>query len=134
MSGHNPPPLAETLTVTLPALLAGLERRVQGNERRMATLKKSGLIYAAEHFRKNTHGEPSFLYLIYPTQAGEKRRRDYVGSDPDKIAKARAGIERANEYDRIEQGTRQIIQQLQKINIMVDEALALARRTAEAQE
>ena len=85
----------------LPAKIAELEASIQAVDKRMAELKAAGLIYATEHWRKDAAGEPKFLYLLYPSRAGEKLRRDYVGSDPAKVAEARAGIARAQEYDQL---------------------------------
>lgn len=67
----------------------------------MDTLKKAGLIYANEHWRKDSEGQPKYFYLLYPQKQGEQRRRDYIGCDQERIESARRGIERAAEYDQL---------------------------------
>lgn len=62
----------------------------------MADLKAAGLIYAGEHYR-----EGKYYYLIYPSQAGERRRREYIGLDPVRIEEAKAGIGRAKSYEAL---------------------------------
>ena len=42
-----------------------------------------------------------YIYLLYPQKNGEPRRRDYVGCDSERIEEARAGIVRAEQYDRL---------------------------------
>lgn len=86
----------------LPALIAALEADIAAATARMGELEKAGLVYATEHWRKGSDGEPKYFYLLYPQKAGEPRRREYVGCDPDKIAEARAGIARAKEYDELQ--------------------------------
>jgi len=86
----------------LPALIEALEAEITEVAERMATLKKAGLVYATEHWRKDANDEPKYFYLLYPQKPGEPRRRDYVGCDPEKIEEARAGIERGKEYDALE--------------------------------
>lgn len=85
----------------LPALIEGLEADIAAVSARMAELKKAGLVYASEHWRKDANDEPKYFYLLYPQQHGEPRRRDYIGCDTAKIAEARAGIARAKEYDEL---------------------------------
>ncbi|EFR2202963.1 hypothetical protein UNR30_004664 [Salmonella enterica] len=85
----------------LPALIEGLEADIAAVSARMAELKKAGLVYASEHWRKDANDEPKYFYLLYPQKHGEPRRRDYIGCDAAKIAEARAGIARAKEYDEL---------------------------------
>ena len=85
----------------LPALIEGLEADIAAVSARMAELKKAGLVYASEHWRKDANDEPKYFYLLYPQKNGEPRRRDYIGCDTAKIAEARAGIARAKEYDEL---------------------------------
>jgi len=123
--------ISETLTVTLPGLLAALDERVKDNKANMSALTRAGLIRATEYYRPDSQGNPRFLYLLYPVQKGEKRRRDYVGKDPENIAKARAGIERAHEYDRIERETACLLQRLREIAGIVQDARKLTEQTAQ---
>lgn len=84
----------------LPALIAAAGSKIEAISERMAQLKKAGLIYATEHWRKDRKtGEPTYLYLLYPSHVGEKREREYVGCDPGKIQAARDGIQRGKEFD-----------------------------------
>jgi len=85
----------------LPGKLRRLEELMQPIAARIEELAEAGLIYATEYWRPNAAGEPRFMYLLYPIVPGEPRRRDYVGANPDRIAAARAAIERANEYDQL---------------------------------
>lgn len=92
--------LAE-LAADMPQLIHALGCEIVDVAARMATLEKAGLIYATEHWRKDAKGEPKYLYLLFPQKAGEDRRRDYVGCDPEGVGIARAGIERARQYDAL---------------------------------
>lgn len=107
----------------LPAKIVALEKTIQAVDTRMAELKGVGLTYATEHWRKDAGGEPKFLYLLYPTRAGEKRRRDYVGSDPAKVAEARAGIARAREYDQLAEQQRTLTGRIYRVGDDLDRAL-----------
>ncbi|MDQ1817803.1 hypothetical protein RBA41_31330 [Massilia sp. CCM 9210] len=60
----------------------------------MAALEKEGLIYASSTLR-----DGKYFYLVYPSKKMEKRKREYVGTDPEKIANALAGIARARQYE-----------------------------------
>jgi hypothetical protein len=61
----------------------------------MTALENQGLIYASTYYRNE-----KYLYLIYPMVDG-KRKREYVGCDPQKIEDAKVGIARGHEYDRL---------------------------------
>ena len=89
------------LAADVPSLIDALEGQIAEVVERMAALKKAGLIYATEHWRKDGDGQPKYFYLLYPQKNGEPRRRDYVGCDAERIEEARAGIVRANEYDKL---------------------------------
>lgn len=67
----------------------------------MDELVRAGLIYATEYWRKGSDGNPKYFYLLYPQQPGEPRRREYVGCDTTRVEEARAGIQRAKEYDEL---------------------------------
>lgn len=88
------------LAADVPSLIDGLEGEIAQVVADMAALKKAGLIYATEYWRK-ADGEPKYFYLLYPKKNGEPRRRDYVGCDAERIEEARAGIVRAEQYDKL---------------------------------
>lgn len=95
----NPNPKLQTLAksaAALPDLLGSIEARRQAINRAMEKLKRAGLTYATEHWR-----DGQYLYLLHPSKAGEKRRREYVGADPLRIGAARAAIRRAQEFDAL---------------------------------
>ena len=87
------------LATDMPGLIDALENQIDQVAKSMVALKKAGLIYATEHWRKDAKGRPKYFYLLFPQKNGEARRRDYVGCDSESIEKARAGLTRANEYD-----------------------------------
>lgn len=89
------------LAGALPELIRALDAEIEKISGRMAELDSAGLIYATEHWRKGNDGNPKYFYLLYPQQPGEPRRREYVGCDTAKIEDARAGIQRAKEYDEL---------------------------------
>lgn len=93
----------ETLAGELPALITAQKAALQVNEQRMTALKIEGLIYANEHWRAG-----KYLYLIYPTEADGKRKREYIGCDPERIQAARDGMQRAKDYDQLSANTRRI--------------------------
>lgn len=86
----------EELSSKLPSLIAQHSMRVDDISAQMDELKKAGLIYASTHWR-----EGKYFYLVYPVKAGDKRRRDYIGTDKGKIDTAQAAIERAKAYDAL---------------------------------
>ncbi len=79
----------------LPTLIDKLDATIAATAASMARLQRAGLIYAKPHWR-----EGKYLYLIYPSQDGQRERR-YIGTHPGKIEEAQAGIRRAAEYDRL---------------------------------
>lgn len=102
------------LSADLLPLIEALEVEIETVSERMAELKKAGIIYASEYWRKSAppkkkgdtdapqeKGEPKYFYLLYPQQPGEPRKREYIGCDPERIAEARQGIARAKEYDEL---------------------------------
>jgi hypothetical protein len=93
------------LASDIPTSIEALEAEITQVAASMDVLKRAGLIYATEHWRKGAKGadkgKEKYFYLLYPHKNGEPRRRDYVGCDAVKIEEARAGIERASQYDRL---------------------------------
>lgn len=94
---------AQQIVHGLPSMLDQLADELAEVISRMEKLKNAGLIYAVEHWRKDAHGRPTYFYLNYPSHAGEKRRREYIGRDPARIEAAQAGIARASQYDQLAQ-------------------------------
>lgn len=82
-----------TLAAALPGVITKLDAELATAQKRMAQLKRAGLIYATEHWR-----EGRYLYLVHPQHDGE-RKREYVGTDPKKIKAAQDAIARARDYD-----------------------------------
>ncbi|HEP9230343.1 TPA: hypothetical protein VDV27_005218 [Pseudomonas aeruginosa] len=82
-----------TLAAALPGVIAKLDAELATAQKRMAQLKRAGLVYATEHWR-----EGRYLYLVHPQHDGE-RKREYVGTDPKKIKAAQDAIARARDYD-----------------------------------
>ncbi len=80
-------------------LIESLDLEMTVIAERMAKLKKMGLIYASEYWWKDGDGQPKYFYLLYPHKQGERRRRDYIGCDLERIEAARQGLARAKEYD-----------------------------------
>jgi len=90
------------LANSVPRLIDKIDVELQDVSRRMKALERAGLIYASEHWR-----EEKYLYLIYPMREGD-RRRVYIGADAERVAAARAGIERGREFDQLAKKRREI--------------------------
>lgn len=86
----------DELSGKLPSLIAAHAVRVADLAAQMAKLKAAGLIYASFHWR-----EGKYFYLVYPVKAGDKRKRDYIGTDKEKIKAAQAAMARAKAYDAL---------------------------------
>lgn len=111
----------EGLADQLPALIEGRRTTLAAKKAQMTELEKAGLTYASEHWR-----EGKYMYLIYPTHDGQRPRK-YVGTDPQKVAAARAGIARAQEFDRLADETRKIEAGLQQGLFRLREAVAFLK-------
>lgn len=85
----------------LAAILNHMETINHNTRQEMQALQKAGLKYATPHYRAER-----YLYLIHPQHDG-KRIREYVGADPAKIAAALDAINRAHQFDRLEEGLKQ---------------------------
>ncbi|MDP4573457.1 hypothetical protein Q8O96_30775 [Pseudomonas sp. LPH60] len=112
------------LSAELPPLIRALEVEIRQVSECMERLKKDGLIYASEHWRKDSNDDPKYLYLLYSQQQGERRKREYIGCDMSRIEEARAGIGRAKEYDEL----RAKLTALQSRAYHVQQAMSDARR------
>jgi len=97
--------LAE-LAAKLPTLIDKLAAAEKSIIDQMGGLKKQGLIFANPHWR-----DKKYLYLLYPSQSGQQRRREYVGTDPAKIEEAEESMRRAKDYATLERE----LQALQKV-------------------
>ena len=84
------------MSTQLPELIATLDAASTDLAQRMAELRAQGLIYATEHWK-----DQKYMTLLYPIQAGQPRKRVYVGKDPAKVQDAKAKIQRAKEYDAL---------------------------------
>lgn len=83
----NKPWHVDTLEL-LASALDDNEKRIERLIKEISDLERAGLANASEWWK-----DQKYLYLVYPTQDGQ-RLRQYIGSDPEEIAKARAKVER----------------------------------------
>jgi len=95
-------------THVLTGAIANLQERheqflrvLNGLYKEKAALEQCQLIYAAAYWRPGKAPDQKYLYLNYPTQKGQPRKREYVGADPAKIKLAELGIQRAKEYEAL---------------------------------
>jgi uncharacterized protein (DUF2225 family) len=93
--------------------LQKVDQRYLELQAQLAELKAQGLIYATEYWRPDNNGESKYLYLHYPQRAGSRREREYVGSDPEKIENAQAGIARAKKHDELAAEAEQLRQRVE---------------------
>ncbi len=98
---HKTTATLQAVAFELPDLIAAVQVDIDSIAHRMEVLKRAGLVYASPHWRKDAAGVERYLYLLHPQIPGVKRRRDYVGCDPERIQEAQAGIERAKEYEAL---------------------------------
>lgn len=87
----------------MPELIASLDAAGIELAERMSALKAQGLIYATEHWK-----DRKYMTLLYPIQAGEPRKRVYVGKDPVKVQEAKDQIQRAKDYDALAEKARRL--------------------------
>jgi len=83
----------------------------------IAALEEAGITDAHLYWRKEPGKQKRFLYLVHPQKNGQ-RRREYVGSDPGRVAEAKRMV------DRYKLRTKRT-QELAKIN---DQLTSLLRR------
>lgn len=76
------------------------QRRDEWNrvQAQLLALKKQGLTYAGTTWKNG-----KYLYLVYPSKNGEPRKRVYVGHGEEKVREALAGIERGEQYLKLEE-------------------------------
>lgn len=112
--------------------LIGLERRVKRGYLEMEQLLDAGLTDASLHWRKDARGERTILELLHPTgspyETQNGRRREYIGKDPQKIAEAKARVDRYHQYQMLQQKVRSDESELVTIKHRIDalEMMALA--------
>ncbi|NMG45543.1 hypothetical protein GPA22_17655 [Aromatoleum toluvorans] len=80
----------------LAAELRELDEYRERRERDLAALIALGTTRATAHWR-----EGKYLYLIHPTDSSGHRKREYIGTDPTKIANAQAAIAREHAADAL---------------------------------
>ncbi len=102
-----------------PSLIETLERQITQIAQNMDALKKAGLVYATPHWR-----EGKYFYLLHPQKPGQKRNREYVGCDPQRIEAAKQAIARAKQYDEFGQELSKLQYRIEQ----VEEAFMRAKR------
>lgn len=110
------------MAAAIPPLIEALERRILNVTASMTKLEKAGLIYATEHWRKDDSEQPKYLYLLYRQKAGKARKRVYVGCNPERIECARAGIQRAREYDGLARQYETLVGRVQAVTEALKDA------------
>lgn len=73
----------------------------------MIHLKTQGMKEANPHWRQG-----KYLYLIHPTGPDGVRIREYIGSDPGKVAKALEEVERQRQYEKLQEELNQLRQKM----------------------
>lgn len=100
--------------------LARLDEAISKRAAEIQQLEKEGMINAKKHWRQG-----KYLYLIHPQRHGE-RVREYIGSDPEKIALAEKRLanysrwyEAQAEMGDLERQMRYALQQLEGVKRIV---------------
>jgi hypothetical protein len=88
------------LALQLPGQLARLYAEIEQTEAQMRALAEKGLVRAVPDWRTSRKGE--YLTLVFPAQEDGKRPRQFIGRDPAKVKEALDGLDRAEEYDRLQ--------------------------------
>lgn len=66
-----------------------------------------------------------YLYLIHPKRKGQKRVRDYVGNDPQRVAEALAMVERGRQAKQIRARITQLKNQHTRAQSLFSEAVSI---------
>jgi hypothetical protein len=111
----KPPYLAKL--EKLAAILTHMETINHNTRHEMHALQKAGLKYATPHYRAER-----YLYLIHPQHNGE-RIREYVGADPVKIAAALDAINRAHQFDRLDDNLKREEARISAVEYQLDMAI-----------
>ncbi|RBD68929.1 hypothetical protein BRM19_22080 [Xanthomonas oryzae pv. oryzae] len=111
----------------LPNLITGLDQEIQSITETMARLKRQGLVYASPFWKRDKSGQPKYFYLLHTQRKGEPRNREYIGCDANRIARANAAIERAKQYDDLNQRLTQLQSQAEQgVRVLADAKRVLA--------
>lgn len=111
----KPPYLAKL--EKLAAILSHMETINHNTRQEMQAMQKAGLKYATPHYRAER-----YLYLIHPQHNGE-RIREYVGADPAKIAAALDAINRAHQFDRLDENLKREEARISEVEYQLDTAI-----------
>jgi hypothetical protein len=112
--------------------LRALEAHLVTIQEQVADLEQAGVTEASPYWRKDKEGNPRILYLIHPSQNGQ-RKREYVGVDPAKQADALARVQRWEQRQRLLEQVNRLAARLDQIRhdvcaIQIAVADELARR------
>lgn len=102
-------------------------RVLNGLYKEKAVLEQSPLIYAVPYWRPGKSPDQKYLYLNYPTQKGQPRKREYVGADPAKIKSAELGIQRAKEYEALKSRIESLEVTAKQVAFHLNQALHLLK-------
>jgi hypothetical protein len=94
--------------------LRALEAHLVAIQEQVADLERAGVIEATPYWRKDKEGNPRILYLIHPSQNGQ-RKREYVGVDPAKQADALARVQRWEQRQRLLEQANRLAARLDQI-------------------
>ena len=98
----------------LPRKISTLLARHAALTAQQRALREAGIIDATPYWHQG-----KYLYLIYPTKDG-KRRRDYVGADQRNCAPIIAALKRAQRHQRIAARLQHLETQLREAMFLVD--------------
>ena len=92
-----------------------LDQRIAAIDQEMEALVKQGVFdqIPSMSWESRNGSKKMYLRLVFPTRGG-KRRKEYVGCDPVKIAAAQAKIERSKQENRLQIERRQLQQHLRR--------------------
>jgi hypothetical protein len=77
-------------------------------------------------YHKDKHGQPRYLWLIYPQRNGE-RIREYVGSKPDKITAALTRVQAHEDLTKARRQAADIKARLALVTKLLGKALQVAQ-------
>jgi hypothetical protein len=94
--------------------LQSLQDHLAAIKDQIADLEQAGVTEASPYWRKDKEGNPRILYLIHPSQNGQ-RKREYVGVDPAKQADALARVQRWEQRQRLLEQANRLAARLDRI-------------------
>jgi hypothetical protein len=109
--------------------LDNLQRRRRAVEAELAKLEKAGIINAKPYWRPDGAGKRTLLYLIHPSDHGQ-RQREYIGKDSKKQKAALAAIERYRQHRELAEGASQASQAIAAIERAITDLHSEANRRA----